>query len=181
MGAPPTLRDSPAGTAGSSRVGRWQWFALLLVFVAVIATDQVAKWLAWRHLGGTLINDGGQFWLGRTIRGWFADPVQGAVANVIGVLLIGAGVAWLMRRARSPAVLVGTGLVAAGWTSNLLDRFGVHRVSAPGSRRGVVDFIPSGGVSRCNVADIWIVLGVLLLLGVAVNAVCRRHAVSPQA
>jgi hypothetical protein len=47
--------------------------------------------------------------------------------------------------------------------SNLLDRLAMHYWSSPDSMRGVVDFIPSGGTSRCNVADLWIVAGALLL------------------
>jgi lipoprotein signal peptidase len=72
-------------------------------------------------------------------------------------------------------VLVGAGLVAAGWTSNLLDRFGLHRWTAPGGGRGVVDFIPTGSVSRSNIADLWIALGVAVLLGVAISSARRRR------
>jgi lipoprotein signal peptidase len=144
----------------SARVG---W--LVAIFGLVIGTDQATKWLAWRHLGGTVINSGGYILLG-SARSWFAEPVPGAVANTVGIVLIAAGLASLVRRPHRRAVTVGGALVAAGWTSNLLDRFGLHEWSAPGSGRGVVDFIPSGGTSRCNVADFWIVAG-LILLGVA--------------
>jgi hypothetical protein len=43
-----------------------------------------------------------------------------------------------------------------GWCSNLLDRLGLHYWTAPGSVRGVVDFIRVGG-ARYNVADLFIV------------------------
>lgn len=62
--------------------------------------------------------------------------------------------------------------------SNLLDRIGLHNVTAPGSDHGVVDFIPSGGSSRCNVADLWIVLGVLMLSCLLVR---RRQQVPARA
>ncbi|MDT4893180.1 MAG: signal peptidase [Pseudonocardiales bacterium] len=175
MGAATSVPDAAAGSPGSSRSTYRQWIALLLVFVAVIATDQATKWFAWRHLDAAMVNDGGQFWLGHTVRSWFADPTRGAVANVLGTLLIVAGVAWLMRCRRAMPVLVGAGLVAAGWTSNLLDRFGLHRWTAPGGGRGVVDFIPTGGVSRSNIADLWIALGVAVLLGVAISSARRRR------
>jgi lipoprotein signal peptidase len=60
-------------------------------------------------------------------------------------------------------------LIAAGWTSNLLDRFGVHELTAPGSVRGVVDFIPIGAQSRANVADVWILVGLVMLVSVLVR------------
>jgi lipoprotein signal peptidase len=158
--------------AATPAVGRRPWFVLLGLFALVLATDQATKWFAWRHIGGTLINDGGYILLSPVIRSWFAGPRTGAVANVVGIVLVLAAVAWLLQHRRRRIVLIGGALIAAGWTSNLLDRFGLHQWSAPDSPRGVVDFIPSGGVSRCNVADLWIVLGALVL-GYAIGR--RRH------
>jgi lipoprotein signal peptidase len=158
----------PAG--GTRRPG--PGLLLPALFVLVVGSDQPTKWLAWRHVDGTVINDGGYILLGPA-RSWFAEPVPGAVANVVGLGLIAAGLVVLLRRPRRTAVTIGGGLVAAGWTSNLLDRFRLHEWSAPGSARGVVDFIPSGGTSRCNIADLWIAVGVILL---AIAMVQRRRA-----
>ena len=133
------------------------------VFALVVATDQTAKYVAWRH-GAALLNQGGFIALRPDMRAWFAAPTAGAVADAAGALLVLAGVAVLLRRPRRPAVLLGGALVAAGWTSNLLDRFGLHEWTAPGTVRGVVDFIPTGGRSRSNLADGWIALGVLVLV-----------------
>jgi len=153
----------PSGDNGRSAAsGPPGWVILVVVFVLVVATDQASKWLTWRHFDATVINDGGYILLG-SARSWFARPVPGAVANLVGVVLITIGLAVLLRRPRRPAVTVGAGLVAAGWTSNVLDRVGLHEWSAPGSGRGVVDFIPSGGSSRCNLADLWIALGLILV------------------
>ncbi len=152
----PVLASADAGAT------RRRWL-LVTVFAAVIGTDQAVKWWAWRHFDGSLINNGGYILLGPVVRSWFAAPVSGAVADVLGSVLVVLGVWWLLFRRRVWWVLVGGGLVAAGWASNLLDRLGVHNWTAPGSARGVVDFIPSGGSSRCNVADLWIVVGTLLL------------------
>jgi MYXO-CTERM domain-containing protein len=146
------------------------------IFVLVVATDQAAKWWSWRQ-HAALINRGGFIALRPDMRAWFAAPTVGAVADAIGALLVLAGVVLLLRRPRRPAVLLGGALVAAGWTSNLLDRFGLHEWTAPGSVRGVVDFIPTGGGSRSNVADAWIALGVLVLVGAAAT---RRRRVAPQ-
>jgi lipoprotein signal peptidase len=143
---------------------------LLLVSAVVIGSDQAVKWFAWRYVDGALINPGGYILLGPA-RFWFASAVAGAVANGIGVLLVAAGFIALVGHRRSLVVTVGGGLVAAGWFSNLLDRLGVHEWTAPGSGRGVVDFIPTGGTSKGNVADLWIALGVLLLG----YALARRH------
>jgi lipoprotein signal peptidase len=147
---------------------------ILIAFAVVIGTDQAAKWLAWRHLDGALINEGGFIALRPGVRAWFADPTMGAVADGIGAALVATGLAWLLRRPRPLTALTGAALVAAGWTSNLLDRFGLHTWTAPGSLRGVVDFIPSGGASKSNLADCWITLGMIMLVGAAVVAAFRR-------
>jgi lipoprotein signal peptidase len=147
---------------------------VLALFAVVVGTDQAAKWLAWRHLDTALINEGGFIALRPGVRAWFADPTAGAVADAAGAALVLLGLVWLLRRPRPLGVLVGAGLVAAGWTSNLLDRFGLHAWSAPGSVRGVVDFIPTGGVSKSNIADGWISLGTLVL-GVAAAQAARRR------
>ena len=157
-------RGSPVAGLGSADArGTRQWWLLVAVFAAVIGTDQTMKWWAWRHLDGSLINSGGYILLGPVIRSWFASPVSGAVADVLGAALVIVGVWWLLLRRRARSVLIGGGLFAAGWASNLLDRLGLHNWTAPGSARGVVDFIPGGGPGRCNVADLWIVVGALLL------------------
>jgi lipoprotein signal peptidase len=150
--------DGPADVGGA----RQRWL-LIAVFTAVIGVDQAVKWLAWRRFDESLINGGGYILLGRVIRSWFAAPASGAVADVLGGVLVVLGIGRLLQGRRPLCVLIGGGLVLAGSLSNLLDRLGMHNLTAPGSARGVVDFLPSGGSSRCNVADVLIVLGILLL------------------
>jgi lipoprotein signal peptidase len=157
-GHSPADVDRPAEVGGAGQ--RW---LLLTVFTAVIGVDQVVKWLAWRRFDESLINGGGYILLGRVIRSWFAAPASGAVADVLGGVLVVLGIGRLLHSRRPRCVLIGGGLVLAGSLSNLLDRLGMHNLTAPGSARGVVDFLPSGGSSRCNVADVLIVLGILLL------------------
>ena len=144
------------------------------VFALVVATDQAAKYVAWRH-GVALLNQGGFIALRRDMRAWFAASTAGAIADAAGAVLVSVGVLVLLRRPRRPAVLLGGALVAAGWTSNLLDRFGLHEWTAPGTVRGVVDFIPTGGGSRSNLADAWIAFGVLVLVGSVVGPAARRR------
>ena len=149
---------------------------VLALFAVVVGTDQAVKWLAWRHLDSALINEGGFIALRPGVRAWFAQPTVGAMADALGAFLVALGLVWLLRRPRPLMVLIGAALIAAGWTSNLLDRFGLHAWSAPGSVRGVVDFIPSGGVSKSNVADCWIAIGAVLLCVAAARRLARRSA-----
>jgi lipoprotein signal peptidase len=159
----------------ASRLHSRRAWLLIGVFAVVIVTDQVSKWWAWRHVDGALINDGGYILLGPVIRSWFAAPVSGAVANVVGLVVVTVAVSWLLGRGRSRLVLIGGGFIAAGLLSNILDRLGLRAWTAPGTARGVIDFIPSGGPSRSNVADVWIVLGVIVLVSVLVARRARAR------
>jgi lipoprotein signal peptidase len=69
-------------------------------------------------------------------------------------------------------------LMIGGWSSNLLDRLGMHQWTAPRSARGAVDFIPLGSVFF-NVADLFIVVGTSLCLLVAAWAPRRRGNPAP--
>src|SRR5262249_56784726 len=70
---------------------------------------------------------------------------------------------------------LGGGLILGGWTSNILDRLGLHNWTAPGSARGVVDFIPDGTPGRSNTADLFIAIGAVVLA----VALLRRHGEQP--
>ena len=148
---------------------------LPVVIAAVVVVDQAVKWWAWRHVDGVLINSGGYILLGPKVRSWFAYPVGGAVFDVLGVALLIVAGWWLVRRPRSPGVLLGGGLILGGWTSNILDRLGLHNWTAPGSARGVVDFIQDGTPGRSNTADLFIAVGAVVLAA----ALLRRHGEQP--
>jgi lipoprotein signal peptidase len=149
------------------RIGKRRRWLLIAVFAVVIGTDQAVKWWAWRQIDGTLVNAGGYTLLGPVVRSWYSGFLSGAVLDVIGGVVLILGLRLLLQprllQHRAIGVLIGGGLVAAAWMSNLLDRLVMHYWTAPGSLRGVVDFIPSGATSRANVADLWIVTGVLVL------------------
>jgi hypothetical protein len=70
----------------------------------------------------------------------------------------------------------------SGWGSNLLDRLGMHVLTAPGSSRGAVDFIPVGS-AHVNLADGVIAVATLLYLvawpSPAATAATERHAARP--
>jgi lipoprotein signal peptidase len=159
-----TGRDDPA--TGAARRGLIA-FALLL---AVVVLDQGAKWWAWRHAPRAFVNAGGTWLIGRPVGAWFSGPVSGPLLDLLDVGLLSLAGHLLVRRARRTLGLVAGALMIAGWSSNLLDRLGMHTVTAPGSIRGAVDFIPLGAPSW-NVADFVIMAGMALSL----VAVCARR------
>jgi lipoprotein signal peptidase len=151
----------------------------MAVLALVIVVDQVTKWWAWRHLPGTIINYGGNKFVGAKVGDWYADPVTGALLDFVdvGLLILAASV--LLCRPRRPVILVSAALVIGGWSSNLLDRLGLHYWSAPGSVRGAVDFIELGSrLGIANIADFCIAGGTLLFL-LAVSHPALRAAKNP--
>ncbi len=149
---------------------------VLTLLAAVVVLDQCTKGWAWRHSPLAKINYGGNVFVGDTVSRWYADPVTGALLDFVDVGVLTVAAIVLIRR-RSPAfVLVPGALMVGGWISNLLDRLGMHHVTAPGSVRGAVDFIPLGSI-RYNVADVFIVVGTLLfIVAVVVNAWCANRS-----
>jgi lipoprotein signal peptidase len=139
---------------------------VLTLVAAVIVLDQAAKWWAWRHVSGAMINPGGDALVGPSIGAWYAEPVTGALLDLLDFGLLSVALSILLRR-RPAAVVVCGALMLGGWGSNLLDRLGMHYWTAPGSVRGVVDFIRGGG-THYNVADLFI-LGATPLFLLAVG------------
>jgi lipoprotein signal peptidase len=129
---------------------------VLALIVLVVVLDQAAKWWAWRHLLWTRINPGGDALVGRTIGAWYAGPVTGPLLDLLDCGLVGLAVSVLARCRAPAAVRVPAALMTGGWASNLLDRLGIHCWTAPGSVRGVVDFIHLGP-HYYNVADFFII------------------------
>jgi lipoprotein signal peptidase len=154
--------------------------ALLAV---VVVLDQAAKWWAWRHFPWTRINSGGDILVGHTIGTWYADPVTGALLDLLDVGLLSLAVSVLARCRASAWVVVPGALMTGGWASNLLDRLGFHYWTAPGSVRGAVDFIHIGA-NFYNIADFFIIgCTPLFLLGAGYAAVrsARRPAAAGSA
>ncbi|MEU0791197.1 signal peptidase II [Amycolatopsis sp. NPDC005961] len=154
---------SSDGTAGTTRleaavpgarVSRPPWTAFALILVVVV--DQVTKAWAWREVPRAHINFGGNPLVGPVVGAWYAGPVTGAVLDLAGSALLTAAVLLLLRR-RHPAFLrAPAALAIGGWISNLLDRLGLHHLTAPGSVRGAIDFVPVGRYTF-NVADFFII------------------------
>lgn len=134
------------------RSGRGRLWLSFGLFVLVLVVDQGAKWWGWRHVSGSIINGAGDWFVGQTVGGWYADPVVGTVLDLLAVAVVVVALWILIRRYRPVGVLALGALMIGGWSSNLLDRLGMHAVTAPGSVRGAVDFILLGD-EYYNVAD----------------------------
>jgi lipoprotein signal peptidase len=131
---------------------RWTALAMLLVILA----DQVTKWWAWREVPRAHINFGGNPLVGPVVGGWYAGPVTGAALDLLSSVSLVAAVLILLHRRHPVLLLASAALAIGGWTSNLLDRLGLHHLTAPGSVRGAIDFIPVGKYFF-NVADFFII------------------------
>jgi hypothetical protein len=70
-------------------------------------------------------------------------------------------------------VLISGSAIIAGWSSNLLDRLLTHYWTAPGSVRGVVDFIHIGQ-HYYNVADLFIIAATPAFILALVAVTLRR-------
>ena len=177
--------DSTTATAhpteATSKGGLAHRPAVLALLAAVVVVDQLSKWWAWRHAPLVKINYGGNIFVGDTISQWYADPTTGALLDLIDFGLLNVATIVLIHRRPPTIVLVPGGLMIGGWISNLLDRLGLHYLTAPGSVRGAVDFIPLAQI-RYNLADVFIVCGTLLFI-LAVTAstlsTTRPPAASP--
>jgi lipoprotein signal peptidase len=144
-------------------------FALLAV---IIVLDQTTKWWAWRHAPGAIVNYAGDALVPTTVGEWYADPVVGALLDLLDFGLLSVALYVLVRRRRPAMVLVPGALLIGGWSSNLLDRLGMHYWTAPGSVRGAVDFLHIGHYYY-NIADFFVIGGTPLFL-LAVSYLGRR-------
>ena len=150
-------------------MARKKWATTVAVLlVAVVVLDQVTKWWAWRPAPVAHINHGGSPFVGEMIGSWFADPVTGAFLDLMDFTLLTMALVMLSRRAQPAIIWFSSALMIAGWSSNLLDRLGLHHFTAPGSYRGAVDFIHIGPY-YFNVADVFIVGATLAFLVAAAH------------
>jgi lipoprotein signal peptidase len=145
-----------------ARLRRPQWMVGLLMAMVVVA-DQASKWWAWREVPEVRINFGGDPLVGHTVGDWYANPVTGGLLDLVSAVVLSAAVLMLVRLRFPVALRTIAALAVGGWSSNLLDRIGMHRVTAPGSARGAVDFIHVGRY-YVNVADFVIVAGTVVFL-----------------
>jgi lipoprotein signal peptidase len=136
---------------------------VLTLLTLVVVLDQVTKWWAWRHVSTVRINVGGDLLVGPTVGRLYTNPVMGALLDLLDAGLLSRAAVMLIRSRQGTAQRTCGALVLAGWTSDLLDRLGMHYVTAPGSVRGAVDFIHIGRY-YLNVADVFILGGTIAFL-----------------
>jgi lipoprotein signal peptidase len=150
---------------------------VLALLAVVVVLDQAAKWWAWRNVAGTTINSGGDLIAGPVIGAWYTGRVSGALLDLLDFGLLSIAVLVLARCRAVAALAIPGALMTGGWGSNLLDRLGIHFWTAPGSVRGVVDFIHIG-TYYYNIADFFIIACTPVFLLVAVFE-CVRAARRP--
>lgn len=124
------------------------WFAILL---ALIAIDQLSKWLA-RVLQINVFRNY-NFAFSLPIPGWVMFPIY------IVVLILVVRYIWKTWATSAPRVRFAWLLILAGGLSNIIERIILGYVR---------DFIPIAN-GTLNVADLMIILGALLILFQRVN------------
>lgn len=131
---------------------------LAAIVAVTVVVDQVSKALAWRTDDDAVINAGASLvapWMDAAL----ASSLSGATMDMAGVLLLATAAILTVRRCRDRLLWWAAALNIAGWASNLLDRLGLHWLTAPGSRRGTVDWLDGH-----NIADLVIWTGAALAL-----------------
>jgi signal peptidase II len=146
--------------------GPAQWLSLVAIALAAVAADQLTKHIV---AGQLALDDGvhvaGPFWIRHVQNSGIAFGFFSQATAVV-VVVTAVAVAWMLAffarsGARHPVLPVALGLVIGGSVSNLVDR----------ARLGyVTDFIDFRWWPAFNLADTFIVIGVLILLGALVHA-----------
>ena len=146
--------------------GPSHWLALGAIALAAVAADQLTKHLVASQL---LLGDGvhvvGPLWIRHVQNSGIAFGLFSRSTAVV-IALTGIAIAWMLvyfarSGARHPVLPVALGLVIGGSSSNLVDRVRLGYVT---------DFIDLRWWPAFNLADSFIVIGVLVLLAALVYA-----------
>lgn len=155
----------------SLRAGPMQWLGLAAIGLAAVAADQLTKHIVTGHLA---LDDGihviGPFWIHHVRNSGIAFGLFASATSVV-IVLTGIAVAWMLlffarSGARHPVLPVALGLVIGGSVSNLLDRVRLGYVT---------DFIDLRYWPAFNLADSFIVVGVVILLSTLLAAERMPH------
>lgn len=166
-------RPSRPLRSASGRQGLW----ILAVLAVVMLADQLTKWWAWGHMSSAVMNTGSTWFLGPTIASWYSGNPSGAALDLASAQILTFGLFTLLRRVRPLPILLPAALTISGWASNLGDRLGLHRLTAPGMPRGAIDFL-RWQHNTYNLADACIATGTLLL-GAALYWQHHNHSAAP--
>jgi signal peptidase II len=150
----------------SLAAGLGQWLALAAIGFAAIAADQLTKYIVTSQLQ---LDEGlhvvGPFWIHHVQNSGIAFGLFASATAVVILLTAVAVSAMLIFFARSgarhPILPVALGLVTGGSLSNLLDRVRLGYVT---------DFLDLRYWPAFNLADSFIVIGVLVLLAALLAA-----------
>jgi signal peptidase II len=146
--------------------GPSQWLALAAIALAAVAADQLTKHIV---AGELTLDDGvhvvGPLWIRHVQNSGIAFGFFSQATAVV-IVLTGIAVAWMLAffargGSRHPILPVALGLVIGGSVSNLVDRVRLGYVT---------DFIDVKWWPAFNLADSFIVIGVIVLLGALVLA-----------
>jgi signal peptidase II len=146
--------------------GPLQWVALTAIVLAAVAADQLTKHIVASQLAlGDGVHVLGPFWIHHVRNSGIAFGFFSQATAVV-IVLTGLAVAWMLvyfarSGARHPILPVALGLVIGGSMSNLLDRVRLGYVT---------DFLDLRWWPSFNLADSFIVIGVLVLLATLVLA-----------
>jgi signal peptidase II len=144
----------------SLAAGLGQWLALAAIGFAAIAADQLTKYIVTSQLQ---LDEGlhvvGPFWIHHVQNSGIAFGLFASATPIV-TALTAVAVAWMLfffarSGARHPILPVALGLLIGGSASNLIDRIRLGHVT---------DFIDLRFWPAFNLADTFIVLGVLVLL-----------------
>jgi signal peptidase II len=144
----------------SLAAGAMQWIALATIALAALAADQLTKYIVTSKLGlDESVHVLGSFSIHHVRNSGIAFGFF-AQATAVVIVLTGLAVAWMLvffarSGARHPVLPVALGLVIGGSVSNLLDRVRLGYVT---------DFLDLRWWPAFNLADSFIVVGVLILL-----------------
>jgi signal peptidase II len=164
VGSTPNALEPISVAKRSLAAGPRQWLALGLVAVAAIAADQATKQLVGRQLElGDETANLGPFSIHHVQNSGIAFGFFPTATTLV-IALTGVAVAWMLvffarSGARHPVLPVGLGLVLGGSVANLVDRIRLGHVT---------DFLDFTFWPAFNLADIFIVVGVAVLLGAVV-------------
>lgn len=141
--------------------GPYQWLALSAVALAALAADQLTKHVVVDELSlGEGVHVAGPFWIRHVQNSGIAFGFF-SQATAIVIALTAVAIAWMVlffarSGARHPILPVGLGLVLGGSVSNLVDRVRLGYVT---------DYLDLRWWPSFNLADTFIVVGVIVLLG----------------
>jgi signal peptidase II len=146
--------------------GLTQWVSLAAIVFAAVAADQLTKRVVTSHLQldeGTHVV--GPFWIHHVQNSGIAFGLFASATAAV-IALTGIAVAWMLlffarSGSRHPVLPVALGLVIGGSLSNLLDRVRLGYVT---------DFLDFRYWPAFNLADSFIVIGVVILLAALLAA-----------